>query len=41
MLAVPVFNDRLPDTPAVPALLINTAALPELVAKVFKHLIYV
>jgi hypothetical protein len=27
-----VLNDRSPDTPAVPALLIDTATLPELVA---------
>ncbi len=32
MLAVPVLNNRSPDTPAVPALLVDTATLPELVA---------
>jgi hypothetical protein len=31
-LTVLVFNDGSPDTPAVPALLVNTATLPELVA---------
>jgi hypothetical protein len=31
-LAVPVFNNRSPNTHAVPALLINTAMLPKLVA---------
>jgi hypothetical protein len=31
-LAVPVFNNRSFDTPAVPALLVNTAMLPQLVA---------
>ncbi len=31
-LAVPVLNDRSPDTTEVPTLLINTAMLPELVA---------
>jgi hypothetical protein len=32
MLAVPVFINRSPNTPAVPALLVNTAMLPKLVA---------
>jgi hypothetical protein len=31
-LAVPVFNNESPNTPAIPALLIDTAMLPELVA---------
>jgi hypothetical protein len=31
-LTVPVLNDRSPDTPAVPAMLVNTATVPELVA---------
>jgi hypothetical protein len=31
-VALPVLNDRSPDTPDVPALLVNTATLPELVA---------
>jgi hypothetical protein len=30
-LAVPVLNDRLHDQPAIPALLVNTATLPEIV----------
>ena len=30
-LAVPVLNNRSPDTPAVPALLVDTVTLPELV----------
>jgi hypothetical protein len=32
MLAVLVFNNRSPNMPAVPALLVNTAMLPKLVA---------
>jgi hypothetical protein len=31
-LTVPVFNNRSPNTPAVPVLLFNTATLPKLVA---------
>ena len=31
-LALPVFNDKAPDTPDTPALLVDIAALPELVA---------
>ncbi len=31
-LTVPVFKDELPNTPAVPAMLVNIATLPELVA---------